>query len=218
MALSIKVEKPGPFHMAAFSSYVAHMITTVEGGMVVMNRLDFAEVLRSLRAHGRACKCEICVLNAASGYCNKRFQYGDNKDIRFIFERIGFSSKMNELEAAIGLGNITMYSQILNKRRGNLYEEVGPHAFAIILGENVKFSRDDLTCFLEKHEIETRNLFSSMPTQCAGFGCLGYKEGEFPNAEYIGDNGLHIGIHQDLDKKCLDYVLSVIEDFLSKSK
>lgn len=221
--------------MAAFSLYVAHMITTVEGGMVVTGREDFAQILRSLRSHGRACKCESCVLNTSSGYCDKRFKYGKNKDIRFIFERIGFSTKMNELEAAIGIGNIDIYPQILKKRRQNLlymidrfkefkgllytineepYEEIGPHAFPIILEKKVKFSRDALVYYLEKHGIDTRNLFLSMPTQCPGFEFLGYKLGQFPNAEYMGDRGLHIGIHQDMGKYELDYVLNVIRDFL----
>lgn len=223
--------------MAAFSLYVAHMITTAEGGMVVTDRADFSEILRSLRSHGRACKCEICVLNIASGHCEKRFKYGKNQDIRFIFERVGFSSKMNELEAAIGLGNLEVYPQILKKRRRNLlymldkfktfrpylytieekpYEQIGPHAFPIVLGEGVKFSRDEFVCFLEKRGIDSRNLFSSMPTQCPGFKFFGYRLGQFPNAEYIGENGLHIGIHQDMGKRELDYVLETVKEFLSK--
>ncbi|MDO8743016.1 MAG: DegT/DnrJ/EryC1/StrS family aminotransferase, partial [Candidatus Azambacteria bacterium] len=104
--------------LGAFSTYVAHMISTIEGGVVVTNRSDFAEILRSLRSHGRACDCKICALNVSSGYCPKRFKGG--QDIRFIFERIGYSAKMNELEAAIGLGNLDVYQDILGKRRKNL--------------------------------------------------------------------------------------------------
>jgi hypothetical protein len=37
-----------------------------------------------------------------------------------------------------------------------------------------------------------------MPTQCPGFEYLGYKLGQFPNAEYVGHNGIHIGVHQDV--------------------
>jgi dTDP-4-amino-4,6-dideoxygalactose transaminase len=223
--------------MAAFSLYVAHMITTVEGGMVVTDRKEFAEILRSLRSHGRACKCESCVLNISSGYCDKRFRYGQNQDIRFVFERIGFSAKMNELEAAIGLGGLRDYSQILKKRRENLlymmnkfkefqphlytikeeaYEQIGPHAFGVILGEGADFSRNELVYFLEKQGIDSRNLFSSMPTQCPGFKFLGYKLGQFPEAEYIGEKGLHLGIHQDMGQRELDYILNAIKDFLSK--
>ena len=218
--------------MAAYSLYVAHMISTIEGGIVTTNNSEFTEILRSLRSHGRACKCKECVLNVGFGVCNKRFTKG--MDVRFIFERIGFSTKMNELEAAIGLGSIEIYSQILKKRRENLLylmdkfsefeeylytvkegpdEEIGPHAFPIILREDVKFNRDKLSRFLEEHWIDSRSLFLSMPTQCPGFKYLGHRLGEFPNAEYMGEMGLHIGIHQDVGKEEMDYVISVIRDF-----
>lgn len=224
--------------MAAFSLYIAHMITTIEGGIVTTNKPEFAEILRSLRSHGRACKCVQCVLNTNSGYCQKRFNNEYGGDIRFIFERIGYSAKMNEIEAAVGLGNIEIYSEILQKRRQNLIylmskfkkfksllvsitegpdEMIGPHAFPVILQENNNFSRDDLVLYLEKKGIDSRSLFLSMPTQCSGFKFLGYSLGEFPNAEYIGRNGLHIGIHQDIEKEDLDYFIETIEEFLSKN-
>jgi dTDP-4-amino-4,6-dideoxygalactose transaminase len=134
--------------MAAYSLYVAHIISTVEGGIVTTDNEDFAEVLRSLRSHGRACKCKSCVLNKSSAYCEKRFKY--QRDIRFFFERIGYSTKMNELEAAVGLGALDVYDDILRRRRENLlrmmadfkkfspyletfeelpYEKIGPHIF-----------------------------------------------------------------------------------------
>jgi len=224
--------------MAAFSLYIAHMITTIEGGIVTTNKPEFAEILRSLRSHGRACKCAQCVLNTNSGYCQKRFNNEYGGDIRFIFERIGYSAKMNEIEAAVGLGNIEIYSEILQKRRQNLIylmskfkkfkpllvsitegsdEMIGPHAFPVIIQENNNFSRDDLVLYLEKKGIDSRSLFLSMPTQCSGFKFLGYSLGEFPNAEYIGRNGLHIGIHQDIEKEDLDYFIETIEEFLSKN-
>jgi dTDP-4-amino-4,6-dideoxygalactose transaminase len=224
-------------NMACYSLYVAHIITTVEGGVVTTDNPDFAEVLRSLRSHGRACKCESCVLNTTSAYCPQRFQQGDNTDRRFIFERIGFSSKMNEIEAAIGLGNLEVYKNILNKRRKNLYylmkkfkrfspylstiekepyEEIGPHAFPIIIGQEARFKRNQLMDYLGKKEIDTRTLFSSMPTQCTGFNFLGYKIGDFPNAEYIGENGIHIGVHQERGRRECDYFIQAVEEFLAK--
>lgn len=223
--------------LGAFSLYVAHIVTTIEGGIVTTNRTDFAEILRSLRSHGRACKCESCVLNRSSSYCSKRFSQSDATDIRFIFERIGFSAKMNELEAAIGIGNLDIYEDILSRRRSNLYylieqckrfsrwlvsidkeshEEIGPHAFPLVIQEDSPFSRNQLVERFEKNGIDTRSLFSSMPTQCPGFKYLGHTLGDFPNAEYIGNQGIHIGVHQDLGLGECDYVLNVISDFISK--
>ena len=219
--------------MGAFSLYIAHIITTAEGGIVVTDNSEFAEILRSLRSHGRACKCKECVVNTKDSLCPLRFRNGT--DIRFLFERMGYSCKMNEIEAAIGLGNLTLYQQTLEKRRQNFfylqgsfrqfnpylksievepYEEIGPHAFPIIVQEEAKFSRDEFVAYLEKNGIDSRSLFLSMPTQVPGFRTPGHTLGEFPNAEYIGTHGLHIGIHQDLEKEHLDYFIHTVEKFI----
>ena len=142
---------------------------------------------------------------------------------------------MNEMEAAIGLGNIEIYDEILSKRRRNLlhvldrfksfhpylvtieeesHEQIGPMAVPIIIQEEASFTRAEFTDYLEKHGIETRTLFASMPTQCPGFAYLGHKLGDFPNAEYLGRQGLHIGVHQELELEHMDYVLETIARFL----
>ncbi len=222
-------------NMAAYSLYVAHIVTTIEGGIVVTNREDFAAILRSLRSHGRACKCRSCLLNINSGYCPQRFEGG--RDIRFIFERIGYSSKMNELEAAVGLGSLVHFDEIIEKRRKNLvsmmnsfekfkpylttikeesYERIGPHAFPVVVSGDAPFSRNHLVDFLERESIETRDLFSSLPTQCDGFSFLGHKPGDFPDAEFIGRQGIHIGVHQDLENEHVDYFINTVGRFLSR--
>ena len=155
--------------------------------------------------------------------------------MRFVFERIGYSCKMNEIEAAIGIGSLYMYEQIIEKRRYNLLtmierlgkfkeyittiyqekdEKIGPHALPMVVQEKAPFTRDQLTSYLDKNEIDTRDLFTSMPTQCPGFSFLNYQLGDFPNAEYIGNNGLHIGVHQDLTDKHIDYFIDTVEKFL----
>lgn len=222
--------------MGAYSTYVAHMISTIEGGVVTTNNSEYAEILRSLRSHGRSCNCNSCVMSSGAAVtCKKRFR--DGMDIRFIFERVGYSCKMNELEAAVGLGNIENWPKFLSTRRENLlyllekfnkfepdlfsiHEEegefIGPHAFPVIVGKDVKFTRDELVEYLGKNGIDSRNMFLSMPTQCPGFKFLGYKLGDFPNAEYVGKNGLHIGVHQDLTIKHMKYFVQIIEKFISE--
>lgn len=220
--------------LGAFSLYVAHIITTGEGGAVTAKSEEHAEILRSLRSHGRACKCEQCTLNTSSGFCAKRFTES-GEDIRFVFERIGYSCKMNELEAAIGLGNMERYEDILQKRRENLlyvldrfdryqpflssireeaHEVIGPHAAPILVNEEAPFTRDELAGYLERNGVETRTLFASMPTQCPGFSYLGRRLGEFPEAEYIGRSGLHFGVHHELEIEDMAYVLDLLDRFL----
>ena len=221
--------------LGAFSTYVAHIITTGEGGIITTNREDYGDILRSLRSHGRNCTCKHCILNSGADYCAKRFRGEGGEDIRFTFDRIGYSCKMNELEAAIGIGAMEVYEEILKKRHDNLmyvlnrfdrfapwlstikeeaHEQIGPHAIPIIINEGAPFTRAELTLHLEKSGIETRTLFVSMPTQCPGFEYLGYKLGQFPNAEYMGHHGLHIGVHQDVGIEEMEYVLKTIGSFI----
>ncbi len=223
--------------LAAFSLYVAHIITTVEGGIVTTDKEEFAEVLRSLRSHGRACKCRECILNTSQSHCPKRFNGSRGEDIRFIFERIGYSTKMNEMEAAIGVANMEIYREIVARRHQNLAyvldrfrqfhpylatieegpeEKIGPHAIPVIVQEEASFTRTQLTHYLEQNGIETRTLFASMPTQCPGFAYLGYRAGQFPNAEYMGRNGIHIGVHQDLGIAEMDFILETLKRFLEE--
>ncbi len=197
--------------MACFSLYAAHIVTTIEGGMILTNSDKMADVLKSLRNHGMTGK--------------------------FTFERIGFSAKMNELEAAVGLGNIDIFNDILFVRRRNMlyliekfrkfnkffitltqeaHEKLGPHAFSMIVREGAGFTKDALVAHLEANGVDSRNLFYSMPTQCPSYAFLGYKLGDFPEAEYCSDHGTHIGIHQDISMEQLDYVVGVVESFLDK--
>jgi len=197
--------------MAAFSLYAAHIVTTIEGGIVITNNPAMADALRSLRNHGIVGK--------------------------FEFRRVGFSAKMNEIEAAVGLGNIKIFSKILEKRRRNLlyliekfrkfekyfiilkeepHEKIGPHAFSIILREGVKFSKDEFVQYIESNGVDSRNLFYSIPTQCPSYAFLGHRLGDFPEAEYCSDFGCHIGIHQDIETDGLDHVVEVVGQFLKK--
>lgn len=222
--------------LAAFSTYVAHIITTGEGGIVTTNSERYGDILRSLRSHGRNCTCKRCILNAGETYCSKRFRGDGGEDIRFTFDRIGYSCKMNELEAAIGIGAMEIYDEILRKRHDNLihvlnrfdrfapwlstireeaHEQIGPHAIPIIINERAPFTRAELTKHLEMNGVETRTLFASMPTQCPGFAHLGYQLGQFPNAEYLGEHGIHVGVHQDVGIAEMDYLLELLDSFLA---
>lgn len=199
--------------MACFSLYAAHIVTTIEGGMLITNNEAMAQAARSLRNHGIEGK--------------------------FQFKRIGFSAKMNEIEAAVGLGNIEIFQDILAKRRANVrqlikafarfeeyfwylkeesHELLGPHAFSIILKPGVKFTKEQFVTYLEEQGIDSRNLFYSIPTQTQSYQFMGHKLGDFPESEYCSDHGTHIGCHQDVGQDQMEYVIKTVGEFLKKGQ
>ncbi|MEO0092028.1 MAG: DegT/DnrJ/EryC1/StrS family aminotransferase [candidate division WOR-3 bacterium] len=234
-----KQKKVGTMGIAgAFSFYVAHIITTGEGGAIITNNEEFASLARSLRAHGRACKCKKCVLNISSQYCPLRFKYEKKEgfDPRFYFEHIGYSSKMNELEAALGIEQIESLDKIINKRRKNFFylnhqlkdlEEyfhllkekedvkISPLVYPLTIRKGAPFNRQDITIYLEKKGIETRPIFGCIPTQQPAYRFMNHRYGEFPNAEYVGENGFYLGVHQNLTEQDLDYIVEAIHNFVN---
>lgn len=200
-------------HMGCFSLYAAHIITAIEGGMIITNLPQMAMAAKSLRNHGLQ-------------------HFGSD----WAFKRIGFSSKMNELEAAVGLGNIKIFQEILDKRRKNLvylikefrqfrqffftideerHEKIGPHAFPIILRQDAPFTKKQFTDFLTSRGIDNRNLFYSIPSQCECYFGVGWQLGPYNNAEYASNYGTHIGCHQDLSEDQLKYVIDSVKEFLN---
>jgi hypothetical protein len=68
--------------------------------------------------------------------------------------------------------------------------------------------------YLEKIGVDGRTLFSSIPTQCGGFEFLGHKLGDFPNAEYTGDHGVHVGVHQNVGQDDVDWLINKVGEFI----
>ncbi|MDD5473268.1 MAG: DegT/DnrJ/EryC1/StrS family aminotransferase [Candidatus Methanoperedens sp.] len=201
--------------MGAFSFYTAHQIVCGEGGMVVTNDDKIADVVRSVKSHGRP-----------------------PGSIYFDFQRIGFNSKMNDLEAALGLEGIEYFDEFFNKRKNNLYklleltedlsdycyfskeenyEKVSPHAFPLVLKDK-KYNRDSLYKYLESCGIQCKTLFGSLPTQHNAFRFLNYKYGDFPISEYVGKNGLHFGMHQYLNDDDLHFISDTLHEYFRKIK
>lgn len=202
--------------MGAFSFYTAHQIVCGEGGMVVTEDDQIASAISSVKSHGRP-----------------------PDKLYFDFQRIGFNSKMNDLEAAIGLGELLDFDHTFSKRRENMsnllkltedladccyfpkeedYEIISPHAFWLVLREdkNKEYGCGKLYRYLEARGIECKTLFGSLPTQHKAFGFLNYKYGDFPVAEYVGRNGLQFGIHQYLTDDDLDYIADALRSYFGK--
>ncbi len=199
--------------MGAFSFYAAHLVVAGEGGMVVTNDDEIAKVLKSVKSHGRPFS-----------------------SIYFDFQRIGFNSRMNDLTAAIGLEGIELFDFNFKTRKNNMYklldltkelgkycyfikeeeyEKICPHAFPLVLKDE-KYDCAKLYQYLEDKGIQCKTLFGSLPTQHPVFKFLGYKEGQFPAAEYVGKNGLHFGIHQYLTEDDIIYISDSLKSYFKQ--
>jgi len=195
-----------------FSFYAAHLICSGEGGMLVTSDGELAGLCRSIRSHGRR-----------------------GGQLSFHFDRVGFNSKMNDLEAAIGLEGLEQFDEIFRIRRRHVkslweqlepladrlllyrdgpHEVICPHAFPLVL-RDPRRSVEDLYQRLEQRGIQCKTLFGSLPTQHRAFAFLGYQPGDFPVAERIGRTGLHCGVHQYLSDEDLDYVVVSIKEYFA---
>ncbi len=197
--------------MALFSFYAAHMICSGEGGMIAAQDAEWAALCRSIRSHGRR-----------------------GGQLYFHFDRIGFNSKMNDLEAAIGLEGLENFDNTFRVRRAYLKrlwelmkpledrlilypdgagEVTCPHAFPLVMRDPQE-PVEGLYQHLESNGIQCKTLFGSLPVQHSAFRFLGYKEGSFPVAERIGRTGLHFGIHQYLAEQDIEYAATTVRDYL----
>ena len=216
---------------SAFSLYVAHTITTGVGGITITDSQQDCEILRSLIAHGRSCTCESCIAANPDQVCKKRMD--SELDRRFCFQRMGYSYRVGEIEGALGLAQLERSDEIMDKRRQNAkrltelfssYQDdlqlpiYGPdydHTFMMypIMIATERFSRRDITGFLESRNIETRPLFPllNQPLYKKMYGSL---EDDYPVAKDISRKGFYIGCHHGLGEDELEYIGRTFKAFM----
>jgi len=223
--------------LSTWSLYVAHIVTAGGGGVIATNDDGLAEILYSIRAYGRSCTCRPCLANISGDTCSKRFNI-KNKDMRFLYKRMGLNSRMTEMEAAIGLDQMDIYDDIVSIRQNNFANlkkmlaikkvkyttfpnqpsgfKLSPIFFPIIVNENV--NRDMVVIYLESKGIETRNLYACIPTQQPAYKWHPQSKERFPNAERLGNKGFYVGIHQGLEHTDLEYMAEHIAMGIKKAE
>lgn len=195
--------------IACFSTYLAHLLVTGIGGFICTNDKRMATVMRSMMFHGRD-----------ESYLNIDDKPADISK-RFWFPRFGYSDRMTELEAALGIGELEDWQDMLFQRQANAYylmenlkgiadfpvTDVGEHAFMFF--PMLVARRDELMLYLEKNGIQTRTMMP-LTTQPV---VQPYVKRSYPNAEFINAHGLLIGCHQDLEPKDLDHIIKTMRRF-----
>ena len=217
--------------IACFSTYVSHIITTGEGGMLLTNDSKVAVRVRSLISHGR--DSIYIAADDDRGLSGERLREVMGR--RFQFVTVGFNYRANEIGGALGIAEFKRLDQNLATRQQNadrLLKGLAPfaeylqlpwwpshseHAFMMfpIAVRSRKFNRDELTHFLETWNVETRPLYPLL-TQPVYKKLFGNIAGTYPVATFAQKNGFFIGCHPELGKTETDYVVSVFREFFER--
>lgn len=101
--------------LSCFSTYVNHLVVGGVGGLVTTNNDKLAELCRSLMAHGR--DSAYTSIDADDGLTGSGLQ--NIIERRFKFDRVGYSYRATELEAALALSELERLSANLARREKN---------------------------------------------------------------------------------------------------
>ena len=199
-------------HMSVYSFYVAHLICSGEGGMISTNDENISNTLLSTKSHGRPFD-----------------------SLYFDHQRTGLNSKMNDLEASIGLEAIGVFWETFKTRHQTMktirercvgFEDVAwfseedegnincPHGFSVTCKKEGDIEIIKQT--LDNYKIHHKRNFGSIPTQHAAFADMGHVLGDFPESEWVGNNGVHIGCHQYLSEDDIERICVALSEGLSK--
>lgn len=224
-------------HLATVSFYPAHHITMGEGGCVVTADGELARIARSIRDWGRDCYC----IGGENNTCGRRFsqQFGTlpfGYDHKYVYSHIGYNLRVTDMQAAIGCAQLGKLERFIARRKANfevLREILKPYedrlllpratehsdpawfGFAITVREDAGFTRNDLTRFLEKNCIETRNLFSGNLLRHPAFQEIPHRVvGDLSNTDVVTNQTFFIGVYPGIDEAQLDYVAGVFRRFM----
>lgn len=220
-------KKVGSFgHFGTFSFYFSHHITTIEGGMVVTDDRQLADLARSLRAHGWS-----------RDMSNRPELERQNPDIDpyFLFVNVGYNLRPTEMQAAFGQVQLGRLDQFNRQRRHNaqvlddalakygdrlrlVSEQEGGRStwfgFSVILRDAA--TRLALRDHLEARKIATRPIVAGNLAAQPAFRDNPHRiVGDLATATSIAERGLFIGNHPNLTSAQLDHIIAAFDDFFS---
>lgn len=218
--------------VSIFSTYAAHTITTGVGGFVLTDNSELAHIIQSLCYHGR----DLLYHSIDDDDTNDPVKLLSLIDRRFHFPYIGYSFRLTELEAAIGLAQLGQSKRIISRRKKVdtlLRRILRPFADHILLPAirpdtnpvfmlypliltNPKIDLDLFLLYLERNTIETRLFFPLLqqPIYKKMFGDL---EHRYPVAQRLTNRGFMIGCHPELTHADVSYIGHVIGAYLKRT-
>jgi len=211
IGLNYKNKKCGSFgDISTFSFYANKQITTGEGGMISVNKLDLFNKCKSLR-------------NLCFGKIN-RFNHND----------IGWNYRMTNLQAALGLSQINNINQIVKKKMligRRYYKNLSNNKNLQILPPTNSYSKNIywvvgivikskkmkarlLSKKLIKFGIMTRPFFWPMHEQEIFKKMKLFKKNNFKNSTYLSRYGLYLPSYFSLNNGQIDHISMIVNKIL----
>lgn len=229
--------------ISTLSFYPSHHITTGEGGAVMTNSPELSKLVLSYRDWGRDCWCPP----GRDNTCGKRFNQNfsklpDNYDHKYIYSHIGYNLKMTDLQASVGVAQMDKIEGFITSRNSNWdyihkilshykkffrFVKVNPNSqpswfgFYMEVRDEAPFSKTDLVDFLEKHNIQTRQLFSGNITKQPMFDHLTLNKdyrivSTLNRSDQAMNSGFWVGVNPAFTSDQLEYIKYSLEKFLKK--
>ena len=110
--------KAGNFGMAStFSFFVAHHMSTIEGGMVCTDDQELAEMLRIVRANGWDRNLDV----NQQYKIRKKFQIKNEFDAKYTFYELGYNLRPTEITGFLGLYQLKFLVDNIKMRERNYH-------------------------------------------------------------------------------------------------
>ena len=214
---------------ATFSFFFSHHISTVEGGMVVTDDLEFADTCRAIRAFGW-----IRDMSDREAFAKQH----PDIDARFLFRYPGFNVRPMEVQGAFGLHQLPKLEGSIEHRRQNAaywnkefarygdwlqlqQEQPGTRhvwfSFPLMIRPGAPFTRNELQGYLERRGVETRPIQAgAIHLQPAMKHIRWRAGGELKNAEYIHRNAFFWGNHDGIGASEREVLAGYVHEFMKQ--
>jgi dTDP-4-amino-4,6-dideoxygalactose transaminase len=192
--------------VGVFAFYPNKQVTTGEGGMIVTNNDEWSALFRSLRNQGR-----------------------DTMDAWLRHDRLGYNYRMSELNAAVGVAQLSRFDELLNARDhvARCYSQrlsqvpwlrvptVVPTTtrmswFTYVVRLAPDVDRDQVMRRLDELGIPSRPYFAPIHLQRFYMERFGYRQGDFPVTESLGATSLALPFSARLSEEQIDRVCSAL--------
>ncbi len=223
----LKGRPAGSFgRIGVFAFYPNKQITTGEGGCIVTNDRRLANLCRSMRNQGRAVSEDS---DQKTGHTSTP---GSAVGSWLAHERLGFNYRMDELSAALGVGQMRRLDDIIHKRQlvaerymrrlmGTKHlilptieagSEMSWFVFVVRLDATyAKHERDRIIQGMRRHDIGASDYFPCIHLQPFYRDQFGFEPGMFPIAESVSQRTIAIPFYNDLSDADLDMVTQTLE-------